>query len=101
MEEFKSFLKSRRIELIISAIYVGAGTLAICNIAGGDLFYGEWADYVLSLTFPVTIISFGYRYAEADFLVPVLIIQFVMFILTFLFLCSIFSLFKSVFKIKN
>ena len=99
MEEFKSFLKSRRIELIISAIYVGAGTLAICNIAGGDLFYGEWADYVLSLTFPVTIISFGYRYAEADSLLPVFVIQFVMFIITYLILIS--SLFKSVFKIKK
>ena len=101
MEELKRFLKYRRIELIISAVYVGAGTLAVCNVAGRDLFYGDWVLYILSLTFPVTIISFGYRYAETDFLLPVLIIQFVMFILTFLFLCSIFSLFKSIFKIKN
>lgn len=101
MDELKQFLKSRKIELIISAIYVGAGTLAVCNVAGKDLFYGEWVLYVLSLTFPVTIISFGYRYAEADYLLPVLIIQFVMFILTFLFLCLISFFIKSIFTIKK
>jgi len=86
MEEFKSFLKSRKIALIISAVYVGIGTLAVCSIYPKDLFYGDWSLITLLITFPVTIISFGYRYAEADSLLPVLIIQFVMFIFTFLFL---------------
>lgn len=99
MNEFKSFIKSRKIELIISAIYVGIGTLAVCSIYPKDLFYGDWSLIVLLITFPVTIISFGYRYAEADYLLPVFIIQFVMFILTYLILLS--PLFKSVFKIKK
>jgi len=85
MEEFKSFLKSRKIALIISAVYVGMGTLAVSSIYGGDYLFGNWAEYVLLITFPVTIISFWYRYLETDYL-PVLIIQFIMFILTFLFL---------------
>lgn len=101
MNEFKSFIKSRKIELIISAIYVGIGTLAVCNIAGGDWLYGDWTIYALLITFPVTIISFGYRYAEIDYFIPVLIIQFVMFILTFLSLCLVSFLFKSIFKIKK
>ncbi len=102
MDEFKSFIKSRKIELIISAIYVGIGTLAVCSIYPKDLFYGDWSLFVLILTVPVTIVSFGYRYAEIDYLIPVLIIQFVMFILTFLFLCLFSSLFRSIFnKSKN
>jgi len=101
MNEFKSFVKSRKIELILSALYVGAGTFAVCNIAGRDLFYGEWSEYILWITFPVTIISFGYRYAETDYLLPVLIIQFIMFVLTFLLLCLISSLLKSIFTIKK
>lgn len=101
MNEFKSFIKSKKIELIISAIYVGIGTLAVCSIYPKDLFYGEWSLWVLIWTMPVTILSFGYRYAEADALLPVLIIQFIMFILTFLFLCLISFLLKSIFKIKK
>jgi hypothetical protein len=86
MENLKSFLKSRKIALIISAIYVGIGTLAICNIAGSDFLYGDWVTPTIVLTFPVTFVSFIYRYVETDFLILVLIIQFIMFILTFLFL---------------
>ncbi len=99
MDELKQFLKSRKIELIISAIYVGIGTLAVCSIYPKDLFYGNWSLIVLLITFPVTIISFGYRYAEADSLLSVFMIQSVMFILTYLILISPF--FKSVFKIKK
>lgn len=101
MSQLKSFIKSRKIELIISAIYVGIGTLAVCNIAGGDWLYGDWTIYTLLFTFPVTIISFGYRYAEADYLLPVLLIQFVMFVITFLFSCLVFSLLKSIFNFKK
>ena len=86
MDELKQFLKSRKIELIISAIYVGIGTLAVCSIYPKDLFYGNWSLIVLLITFPVTIISFGYRFAETNYLIPVLIIQFVMFLITFLIL---------------
>lgn len=43
MEEIKSFLKMRKVALIISAIYVGIGTLAVCSIYGSDPLYGEWS----------------------------------------------------------
>lgn len=89
MEEIKSFLKTRKVALIISAIYVGLGTLAVCSIYGSDPLYGEWSFNVLVLTFPVTFFSFIYRYAEADSLLPVFLIQFIMFLFTF-FILSIF-----------
>ena len=66
MKEFKSFIKYRKIELIISAIYVGIGTLAVCSIYPKDLFYGDWSLFVLIWTMPVIIFSLVYRYAEAD-----------------------------------
>lgn len=62
------------------------GTLAVCSVYPKDLFYGVWSLYVLLITFPVTIISFGYRYTESDSLFVVVIIQFAIFILTFLIL---------------
>ncbi|GEM_PF-1580875 len=101
MNEFKSFIKSRKIELIFSTIYVGIGTLAVCSVYPKDLFYGDWSLFILIFTMPVTIFSFGYRYAESDYLLPVFIIQFVMFIITFLFLCLVSSSSKSLFKIKK
>ena len=55
MKEFKSFIKYRKIELIISAIYVGIGTLAVCSIYPKDLFYGDWSLFVLIWTMPVII----------------------------------------------
>lgn len=89
MEEFKNFLKSRRIALIISALYVGLGTLAVCSIYGSDLLYGEWSFILLLITFPVSFFSFMYRYAASDFLLPVFIIQFIVFLCTF-FILSLF-----------
>ena len=98
MKEFKSFIKYRKIELIISAIYVGIGTLAVCSIYPKDLFYGDWSLFVLIWTMPVIIFSLVYRYAEADNLIPVFIIQLIMFVFTFLSLCLVSFLFKSIFK---
>lgn len=89
MEEFKSFLKLRKASIIISALYVGLGTFAVCSIYGSDLFYGKWSFTLLVITFPVSFLSFMYRYAEPDFLLPVFIIQFIVFLCT-IFILSLF-----------
>jgi hypothetical protein len=88
MKEITLFLKSRRLALIISILYVGIGTLAVCSAYGSDPLYGEWTLYAILVTFPVSILSFACRYADPD-LLPVLLIQFVMFLLTF-FVLSLF-----------
>lgn len=44
---------------------------------------GSWTLAGVMLTLPVSYISFGYRFAESKSLLPVYIIQSVMFILTF------------------
>jgi len=83
MNRIISFINSRKIAFLISFFYVGIGTLAICNSYGSDAFYGDWTIYAIFFTFPVTFISFMYRFAESGSLIPVYIIQFFMFILTF------------------
>ncbi|MBP1168082.1 hypothetical protein JOE44_004966 [Chryseobacterium sp. PvR013] len=88
MKEITSFLKSRKWALIISILYVGTGTLAVCSAYGSDLLYGEWTLYALIVTFPVSILSFGCRYADPS-IWPVLLIQFIMFLITF-FILSLF-----------
>jgi hypothetical protein len=73
--------------LIIALIYVGFGTLTVCSVYPDDTFYlGGWAIFGMIITFPVSIISFGYRYANANDLQPVFIIQLIMFLLTYLLL---------------
>jgi len=63
----------------ISLFYVGLGTLSVCSIYPKDLFYGSWSLFGLIITFPLSIVSFGYRYANADLLYPVFLIQLIMY----------------------
>ena len=64
------------------------GTLAVLSISPEDSLYGEWSITALIFTLPVSIISFAYRYAESNSIIPVIIIQFVMFILTYFILVA-------------
>jgi len=86
MNKILSHINSNIAAFFISLIYVAIGTIAVCSIAGRDTLHGEWSLYALILTFPVSIVSFGYRFAETDYLIPVLIIQSVMFVLCYLLL---------------
>jgi hypothetical protein len=82
------YIESHKLAFLIAACYVGFGTLAVCSVYPADIFYGSWSLWGLLITFPVTIISFAYRYAEADTVYPIFIIQFVMFLLTLFILSS-------------
>lgn len=89
MDKFIKIIEDRKLAFKISSFYVALGTLSVCSVYPKDLFYGDWSLYGLLLTFPVSIFSFGFRYAVADLLYPVFIIQFVMFFITF-FVLSLF-----------
>ena len=82
-------IKNYKLAFWISFWYVGFGTLAVCSVYPADTFSGSWSTWGLMITFPVTIISFGYRYAEADVLYPVFVIQFIMFLLMFVVVSSV------------
>jgi hypothetical protein len=70
----------------LAAIYVGLGTIAVCSVYPSDPFYGDWSLLALLATFPVSIISFTYRFAQEEPLYPVFIIQTAFFIATYFFI---------------
>ena len=86
MIRLNELIENHKLAFWIALCYVGFGTLAVCSVYPADIFYGSWSLWGLLISFPVTIISLGYRYAEADTIYPVLLIQFVMFLLTFMIL---------------
>ncbi len=88
------YIKEQRVPFFIALAYVGIGTLSVCSIFPDDAFYNEWFVVGTVFTFPVSIVSFGYRYAEGDLLYPVFIIQGIMFVLTFFILSHLL-------KVKN
>lgn len=72
----------RKTVALFILIYNLIGLVAILGISPDDPFYWEWSIVLLLLTFPVTIISFGYRYFSSDPIYPVFIIQFIMLVIT-------------------
>lgn len=89
MKNIRDYFEKQKLTFWIALGYVALGTLSVCSVYPHDLFYGDWSLFGLLITFPVSIISFGYRYGESHILYPVFIIQFVMFVLTFFILGSI------------
>jgi hypothetical protein len=71
------------VPFVISFTYVGIGTISVCSIYPKDSLYGEWSMWGLFLSFPVSIVSFGYRYADSENLIIVYLIQAVMLYITY------------------
>jgi len=91
MIQLLNFLKTNKLAFAVSIAYVGSGTLAVCSMYPNDVLYGGWSELVFFITFPVSILSFGYRFAESSNLVTVFFIQFLMLVLTFLLLSKFFQ----------
>lgn len=87
------YFKDKSLDLILSIIYVGIGTISVCSVYPSDSFYGEWSWWGIFVTLPVSIISFMYRYADAGSLIPVFIIQIIMVYPTYLVFKSIMKIF--------
>jgi hypothetical protein len=80
------YLKKIPIAFWIAFVYVGFGSVSVCSLYPDDLLYGDWAIWGYLFTFPISIVSFIFRYANASILYPVFIIQLVMLIIVFVFL---------------
>lgn len=75
-------MKKRLFFAVLVLLYNVLGTLTICSISGSDLLYGDWTIWMSILTLPVIGISYIYRFAEADYSLPiVLAIQLAMFLI--------------------
>jgi hypothetical protein len=69
--------------LFISLIYVMISTISIFSLYPRDLMFNNYSIYGLIFTFPISIFSFGVRYANPEIFYPILGIQVLMFIVTF------------------
>ena len=78
------FFKTNRLSILITVLYVGLSLISVCSVYPDDLFYGDWSWIGILITFPISIISFGFRFATSELLYPVFIIQGFMIIPTYL-----------------
>jgi len=65
-------------------IYNLIGLISLFGLYPKDPFYWDWNVAILLFTFPITIISFGYRFMMAEPIFPIFIIQFIMLIISLL-----------------
>ncbi|MBB4038363.1 hypothetical protein GGR21_004302 [Dysgonomonas hofstadii] len=75
-------IRQRIILAFIILAYNAIGLFTVCSIMGSDSYYGDWTIWMSILTFPIIIISFIYRYIQAEPLYPIFIIQSIVLILT-------------------
>jgi hypothetical protein len=71
--------KQKIIALLFSFVYVGLGTVTVFTCYGADKIFIHWPWYIVLLTFPVTIISQAVRFGVIEYVIPVSVIQFIMF----------------------
>ncbi len=76
-------IRRRKVSFLISFIYVLIGTIAVYSGYPDDPFYFDNSVYLILVTCPVSFFSFGYRFFEPEGLLPVIIIQLIMFTITF------------------
>jgi hypothetical protein len=95
--KFKNYLKFNRTGFWFSFFYVTLGGIVACNIYPNDPLNGRWIDWGFLITLPVNIISFGYCFTtkHSGQLYVVLIIQFLVFIPTFIAVSTLLSKFKN------
>ena len=75
--------KNKIISFTIALIYVGLGTLWVLTSFGTDRYYIDWPTFII-LEMPVAVISMGIRfYVRENYLIPVIVIQFIMFFITY------------------
>jgi hypothetical protein len=68
-------MRSRKTVFIIIIIYNLIGLISLLGLQPKDPFYWDWSVLFLIFTFPITIISFGYRFFQAEPIYPIFIIQ--------------------------
>ena len=70
-------MKSRKIVFTLIFIYNLIGLMSLLGLYPDDPLYWSWSVILLIITFPVTIVSFGYRFVQPEPLYPIFIIQFI------------------------
>jgi hypothetical protein len=79
-------------ESFVKLFVIVYNVLALITVLGlfpKDIFYWENNDLIIFITFPISLISFGYRYGQSEPIYPVFIIQAVMFAISWILLITL------------
>lgn len=79
-----NYIQQNKLALWISIVYVALGGVVACSIYPTDPLNGGWWFWGWLVTLPVNFISFAYRSTAAMDYFPVIIIQLIIFIPTFI-----------------
>ena len=90
------FFKLNRLAILITSVYVSLSLISVCSVYPDDMLYGEWSVIGILITFPISIISFGFRFSNSELIYPVFIIQGFMFIPTFIIISKLVNRFRKV-----
>jgi hypothetical protein len=77
------YIKQNQLAFVISFFYVSFGGLLACSMYPNDPLNGGWWFFSWIITIPVNILSSAYRATVSQNYFPVLIIQLIMLIPTF------------------
>lgn len=86
-----NYIKENNLAFWISIIYVTLGGIVACSLYPDDPLNGSWWFWGWLVTLPTNLISSTYRFMGGTEYYPVLIIQIVIFIPTFLIISRIIS----------
>jgi hypothetical protein len=81
-------VNSRLAALLFSVFYVGLGTIWVLTSFGSDRYFIDWPFFIV-ITLPVTAISFAIRSGVESYLIPIIITQIGMLIITFKISCRL------------
>lgn len=84
-----NYIKENILAFWISVFYVTLGGIVACSLYPDDPLSGDWWFWGWLISLPVNIISFIYRSSVATNYFPVIIIQVVMLIPTFIIVSRI------------
>jgi hypothetical protein len=79
-----NYIKQNSLASWISFAYVTLGGIVACSLYPDDPLNGGWWFWGWLITLPVNIISFAYRSTASQNYFPVLVIQLIMLIPTFI-----------------
>jgi hypothetical protein len=84
-----NYIKQNTLAFWISLFYVALGGIVACSIYPDDPLNGNWWFIAWIITLPVNLISYSFRFTGDIGYFPVVIIQLVMFIPTFILISKI------------
>jgi len=84
-----NYIQQNYLAFWISLIYVALGGVVACSLYPEDPLHGSWFKWGFLFTLPVNIIGFAHRLAIGKEYYPVVIIQVIIFVPTFILVAKL------------